>query len=621
MTQATTTSVPIPSSSAIPQRPDAERMRTLQTRFGEAASQATSHGDLITRLARLLTEVVRADILVVGKTNAKGEVQLDGVLHPIAGLPELTTRSFQEYTQQAIAERATRAGRIGRPPTQLLVAVPVLTAPTPEVLLALFLAPPAPPDVLTTVVELAVATIAQFDLRVGAVALDREVASTAAVIDLAGRVQAGLTIAAAAQTLCDDAAAYLQCAQLAVGVVRPEETSCRLAAVSRTEGAVSPDRKETYLEAALDECLLRGEPGIWPPPLGAARHSLITHKQLALRWNAPSVVSVPLRTHEGEVIGAWLAVAKTSEQAAALSGFMQAAAPLLAASLSAIQRSERGRLARFWSGLTRSLSRARGRLVLLGCFALAGLMCVPMQYSVRGGCEIQPVKLQFVAAPFEARLLTAEVEPGDEVVLDQVLARLDGEEIRWELSGATAEFDRAAMERDGHLAEKDINAAQVSRLEMARMQAKATVLRQRSEQLEIRSPVSGVVISGDLRKAEGAPLSTGQTLFEIAPLEEMVLEIGIPEEDISHVKTGQTVEAILSALPDRTWTGMIERIHPRSELVDQDYVFVAEVKFSNNLGLLRPGMKGRAKITTPPHMLGWNLFHKAWDQGRIWLGW
>ncbi len=125
-------------------------------------------------------------------------------------------------------------------------------------------------------------------------------ASTAAVIDLAGRVQARPSVAAASQTLCDEATAYLQCAQMAVGVVRSGETCCRLAAVSRSEGAVSPDRKETYLEAALDECLLRGEAAIWPPQAGAARHSLVTHKQLALRWNAPTVVSVPLRTHEGE---------------------------------------------------------------------------------------------------------------------------------------------------------------------------------------------------------------------------------------------------------------------------------------------------------------------------------
>ena len=286
-----------------------------------------------------------------------------------------------------------------------------------------------------------------------------------------------------------------------------------------------------------------------------------------------------------------------------------------------LRRGEQGRIGLAYNRLSTLLRQRKGQLVILAGLALLGGLCIPLPYAVRGGCEVHPVSLRYIAAPFDARLLQAEVEPGDEVEAGQLLARLDGEEIRWELSGATAEVDRAAKERDGHLADKEINAAQVSRLEMARMNAKATVLRQRSEQLEIRSPVSGIVISGDLRKAEGAPLTTGKTLFEIAPLEEMVIEIGIPEEDISHVRIGQSVEAVLHALPDRSWSGSIERIHPRSELIDQDYVFIAEVKFTNEHGLLRPGMKGRANIQPDRHPLGWNLFHKAIDQLRFWIGW
>ncbi len=610
-----------PEVAVVQRRPDTERLRTLQARFGEAAAQATDRANLIVRVAKVLTDAARADILVVGRPDAQGHVALDGVLHPISGLPDLTTKCFREYALAACQDRQTRAGRIGRPPTQLLVGVPITTANSPEVLLALFLSPSAPPDVLTTVVELAVSTLALYDLRTGSIALDREVASTAAIVDLAARVQSAAHVNAAAQNLCDEATRYLGVLQVAIAVTRSGESGCRLTSVSRSEGSVSPEKRDSFLEAALDECLLRGEVGIWPPPPGAARHSLVTHKQLALRWNAESVVSVPLRTHEGDTVGAWVAIARCSDQALATAGFMQAAAPLMGAALRTLQRGERGRIARAWSQFTHAMRLRKGRLIALGCVLLLAGLCVPLPYSVRGGCEVHPISLRFVAAPFDARLLHAEVEPGDEVEAGQVLARLDGEEIRWELSGATAEVDRAAKERDGHLAEKEINAAQVSRLEMARMTAKATVLRQRSEQLEIRSPVAGVVISGDLRKAEGAPLSTGQTLFEIAPLEEMVLEIGIPEEDIGHVLVGQSVQAVLHALPDRTWTGLIERIHPRSELIDQDYVFVAEVKFTNDRGLLRPGMKGRAKVQTAAHPLGWNLFHKAVDQVRFWIGW
>ncbi|MFO1006640.1 MAG: efflux RND transporter periplasmic adaptor subunit [Planctomycetaceae bacterium] len=596
-------------------------MRTLQARFGEAATQATSREDLLARLARTLSEIVRADLLGLARENAQGELSIEGLLHPIAGLPEQTTRSLHDNAQSAMRERQTRMGRIGRPPNQLLICVPILTTPAPEVLLALFLAPVAAPDVLTTVVELAVSTLSLFDLRASTTTLDHEASATAALVDLAARVQSETNVTAAGQVLCDEVTRHLNVVQTAVGMSRPGGAQCRLIAVSRSEGNVSPERRDTLLEAALDECLLRGEPACWPPPPGTPRHSLVTHKQLALRWNAESVVSIPLRTHTGEVVGAWLAVVPSQQKSRDVIGFMQAATPLVAAALRSLQRGERGRIATLWNQLAQTLRKRRGRLLILASCMALGLLCVPMPYAVRGGCEVQPVSLRYIAAPFEARLLRAEVEPGDEIATGQLLARLDDEEIRWELSGATAEFDRAAKERDSHLAEKDFNAAQVARLEMARMDAKASVLRQRSDQLEIRSPVDGVVISGDLRKAEGAPLTTGQTLFEIAPLDEMVIEIGIPEDDITHVAVGQNVEAVLNALPDRSWVGQISRIHPRSELVDQDYVFVAEVRFQNDLGLLRPGMKGRAKITTDKHPLGWNLFHKAVDQVRFWTGW
>ncbi len=619
---ATPASPPPSSGNADTQRrPDTEKIRTLLTRFEDAAAQATDRSDLIVRMARILTEIARADLLAIARPNAQETMTLEGILHPVAGLPELTIRSFLDYAISATQERQTRMGRIGRPPNQLLICVPIVTAPVPEAILALFVAPGAAPDVLTTVLELAVATISNYDLRASTGTLDREVSATAALVDLAARVQSESSVTAAGQVLCDEVARHLQVIQVAVGMTRPGESQCRLTAVTRHEGNISPERRDTLLEAALDECVLRGETGCWPPFPGSPRHSLLTHKQLALRWNAESVVSVPLRTHTGEVIGAWLAIAQSVDQTKSTVGFMRAAAPLASSALRNLQRGERGRIATAWAHCTETLRKRRGRLIVLASCLALGLLWVPLPYAVRGGCEIQPVSLRYIAAPFEARLLNTEVEPGDEVAAGQLLARLDDEEIRWELSGATAEVDRAAKERDAHLAEKDFNAAQVSRFEMARMDAKASVLRQRTDQLEIRSPVDGVVISGDLHKAVGAPLSTGQTLFEIAPLEEMVLEIGIPEDDIGHVKVGQDVEAVLNALPDRSWTGQITRIHPRSELVDQDYLFVAEVHFPNELGLLRPGMKGRAKISTAKHPLGWNLFHKAVDQVRFWAGW
>jgi hypothetical protein len=37
--------------------------------------------------------------------------------------------------------------------------------------------------------------------------------------------------------------------------------------------------------------------------------------------------------------------------------------------------------------------------------------------------------------------------------------------------------------------------------------------------------------------------------------------------------------------------------------------------------LLRPGMRGRARIIGQQHPLAWNLFHKPIDSLLLWLGW
>jgi multidrug efflux pump subunit AcrA (membrane-fusion protein) len=154
----------------------------------------------------------------------------------------------------------------------------------------------------------------------------------------------------------------------------------------------------------------------------------------------------------------------------------------------------------------------------------------------------------------------------------------------------------------------------VAKLEMERIELRAQVLERRIGNLEVKSPIEGIVVSGDLERAEGMPLDKGQTLFEIAPLAEMVVEVAVPEHDIPYVVAGQQAALRLEAYPGRQWIGEIARIHPRAEIRDDRNVFVAEFNLQNQSGVLRPGMKGRAKITGPPRPLGWNLFHRPYEK-------
>jgi hypothetical protein len=113
----------------------------------------------------------------------------------------------------------------------------------------------------------------------------------------------------------------------------------------------------------------------------------------------------------------------------------------------------------------------------------------------------------------------------------------------------------------------------------------------------------------------------GKTLFEIAPLDAMVVELCIPEEDIRHVQVGMTVDIQLEAAPEDSLTAVIRSVHPRAEIRDGRNIFIAEADIPNHNSLLRPGMRGSSHVNTRRHPLGWNLFHKpaAWLLG--WLGW
>jgi multidrug efflux pump subunit AcrA (membrane-fusion protein) len=248
-------------------------------------------------------------------------------------------------------------------------------------------------------------------------------------------------------------------------------------------------------------------------------------------------------------------------------------------------------------------------------------MFVPIWHRVTGRCELQPVTRRYVAAPFEGTLRKSFVEPGDLVERNQLLAKMDGREIRFELAGMRAEYNRAAKQRDSHLAAQDYGAAQRAKLEMQRCELRTRLLEHRGENLEIRSPTKGIVVSGEMKRAEGICLTTGQTLFEIAPLDQMVVEIAVPEDDISRVENGRKLVAALDAFPGRRWQATISRIQPRAEVRDNEQIFIAEAVLENDEGILRPGMEGRARIDGEWRPLGWCLFHRAWEKLVLRWGW
>ena len=252
---------------------------------------------------------------------------------------------------------------------------------------------------------------------------------------------------------------------------------------------------------------------------------------------------------------------------------------------------------------------------LLVCF------CLPVPYRVSCNSELQPVKRRYVAAPFEGVLDSVLARSGDVVEHNQLLATMDGSALQLERSGLQAQLVAAQKKRDAALAAGSIAESQIAKSEVRKCEAELALIDSKLSRLEMRSPMAGVVVSGDVDQVEGARLEMGKSLFEVAPLEKMTVEMRIPEVDARHVEAGQTARMKFSSYPFRTWEGQIVRVHPRSELVQDANVFIAEVELDNEDGRLRPGMKGWGKVAAGWKPLGWVWLHHAWERVRYVFVW
>ncbi len=366
---------------------------------------------------------------------------------------------------------------------------------------------------------------------------------------------------------------------------------------------------------------MRGAITRWPASDNSNRHALIAVTQYAHSVAADSLIAASMADHNGTVRGVLLVINQNGPFAPATANLLDAFRQPLATKLASIERWQPGRVETIVHHFSEALRGEKRKIVVLTALAVGIVMCLPMRYRVSAECELQPVVRRFVAAPFDGPLEAAMVRPGDLVCEGELLAKINPREIEYKLAGLRAELSRADQEKKGMVADHDFAGSKIAGLESDRLRLETELLEYRRGNLEIRSPLSGVVVSGDLKQSEGTPLTRGETLFEIAPLGQWVVELAIPESDFSHVRSGMPVEFYIHAFPDRQRTGTLERINPRAELKDHENVFIGEVKISDRENTLRPGMRGRAKITGDRYPLAWNLFHRAYYALRSTVGW
>lgn len=459
----------------------------------------------------------------------------------------------------------------------------------------------------------------------------------------AERVAGAADLGAACRILAQLLQTQGPCVQVAIGVVRDgghsERSPLRLVACSSSASLDAGSELARDYESALSDCDAAEDESLFSAQLeridavSAAQVASVDGVLSEHPAQAPGLARIArahgvdaaarhtLRDTRGRRVGAVLLIAESVEGCEANRTLLRTAGPLLAETLAARRAIEGGRVRRGVAALERAARRIGRWGLLAGAAVLLALAWLPIPDRIRCDCQLEPVRRRFVAAPFAATLETCLAHPGDVVSAGDVLARLDGRELRWERAGLAAELGQARKRRDAAQAKGDYAEAQIAGLEIEGLELKLELLDHRVEQLELRSPVDGVVASGDLERAEGAPLQEGQSLFEIAPLEAMIVEVAVPDARIAELDTSRSLQVQLDAFPQRVWQTTIERVQPRGETRDERQVFIAEGTLDNRDAALRPGMKGRARVDLGRRAAGWVLLHRPWERLARLLAW
>ncbi len=248
-------------------------------------------------------------------------------------------------------------------------------------------------------------------------------------------------------------------------------------------------------------------------------------------------------------------------------------------------------------------------LAMLGFLTL----WIPLPYWPQRECLLEPANKHFVASPLDGVIKTLLARPGDKVQTGSILATLDDEHLRWNLASAQAERESASKRRDSALVARSPGELRLAQLEQEKQNLVIAAIQKQLQDLDLRSPVDGIVVQGNVDESNGLPVARGETLFEIASLDRMRLDIQLTTKDLATIQVGQVVTLRVDADHSQTWMAKIIRIAPRASIRDTKAVFIATAEIDNPNRSLRPGMNGHVCISAGTKSIGWLLFSQPYE--------
>lgn len=455
------------------------------------------------------------------------------------------------------------------------------------------------------------------------------------VLQLMGAVATMEGFEPGCKNICNELATRTGAARVALGWLKGKNV--KVIALSHTDKF---DKRQELLLATrkvMEECLDQQQI-VHYDPAGGGTETVSREAAAYSRSNGNCVVvSVPLR-RLNEVVGViMLEFAADHKPDQNASTMVSLSGDVLTPQLYDRYQNDRNIFVKIGSSIKKTSKEYLGEkhtlaklIVVAALIAVAVLVFYKPMYRVSAPFTITAEDRRAIASPTEGFVGAigmvdgAEVRPGVRVKQGQLLLSLDTRDLVLQRGEALTKANALQKEADQKLHQENKTAEAMIALEQRKgYLAEAELLSYRIERAAIRAPIDGEVLRGDWRDRVGAPVKEGDVLFEVAALESLEVEANVAERDIQLVEKQAKGEIASTSNPTLSHPFTVTRIVPLGEPKEGSNVFkvYGTLDAGADVGYLKPGMVGEAKIETGPRSLVWIWTHRLTDWVRLKLWW
>ncbi|WP_151637272.1 efflux RND transporter periplasmic adaptor subunit [Noviherbaspirillum aerium] len=195
------------------------------------------------------------------------------------------------------------------------------------------------------------------------------------------------------------------------------------------------------------------------------------------------------------------------------------------------------------------------------------------------------------------RIARLNFKDGQQVRKGQVLVAFDSTVNQAEVQQAKAELGiaKANFERNADLAKQKFiseRARDESQANVQVLEAKLALAEARLSKLEIRAPFSGIV--GIRNVSVGDYVKDGADLVNLEDISSVKVDFRIPERYADVARTGQALEVLVDALPNKPFRASVDAIDPQVDSSGRSALLRGRI--ANPEARLKPGMFARVRL-------------------------